>query len=108
MNKYDTYYKVRECLLLSSFLAHKSDEGRLIVAVICQAIKDAMGLYDSDKERVYVSNDGMSRGKRKFITRQDEALGWLRSKEHYPFCKLVRMRGAWVDHLLTTKCGVEL
>jgi hypothetical protein len=108
MNKYDTYHRVYRCLLFSSFLAYHTDEGALVLAIICQAIQDAMGLYDADKERVYISGSRRSRGKRKFITRQNEAQEWFRDKKHYVYCDAIRLDRELVDRLLKTKCGVEL
>ena len=108
MDKYDTYQRTYRCLLLSSFIAYHTDEGALILAVICQAIQDAMGLYDADKERVYISSGRKSRRKRKFISRQQEAQEWFRDKKHYVYCNAIRLDRELVDKLLKTKCGVEI
>jgi hypothetical protein len=106
MDKYVKFAEVQSALVQSSFLARKTEEGALILAVVCQGVKDAMGLYGSADEKVYL--EGVNRQKREFISKQEDAIRWFRSKGHYPFCARIQLRCGLVDHLLTEQCGVKL
>lgn len=105
VDKYDTLRRVR--LFLSCSAEIQIPESEVYVGIICQAISDAMGLYGADREKVYISHTGNARGKRKFITQQEEALNWFRNEEHYPYCDVVGMDRERVD-MMFKQCGVEL
>ena len=79
-----------------------------MVAVVGQAIQDAMGLYGSDKERVYIPNERGVRGKRNYTTEQQIAIDWFIAGEHSKYCEVVEIEPSWINHLLKTKAGVKL
>ena len=85
-------------------------EGNLIVGIICQRIKDAMGMLRADKVRVYIPvSDVSSRYiKAKQMTHQQIAIEWFRNKEHWPWADLVDIEPTHIDWLLKTKAGVKL
>ena len=108
MDKHRILDEIHAQLIRATFLGCKTDEGRLMLATVVQGISDAMGLYNSAFEKVYIEHEGNARGKRKFITRQEEANQWFKEKGHYPFCDLINLEASWVTHLLRTKAGVEI
>lgn len=108
MDKHRILDEIHEQLIRARFLGCKTDEGRLMLAIVVQGISDAMGLHNSDTEKVYIEHEGNARGKRKFITRQEEANQWFKDNGHYPFCDLINLEASWVTHLLRTKAGVEI
>ena len=79
MDKYAIYNDIYERLIHSTILADKTDEGRLMVAVVGQAIQDAMGLYGADKELLYIPHKPGARGKRDFVTEQQAAINWFKA-----------------------------
>jgi hypothetical protein len=106
MDKYVKFAEVKAVLIERSFFGRKTGEGALLLGVVCQGIMDAMGLHNSANEKVYIENG--SRKKREFISKQEDAIRWFRSKGHYPFCARIQLRCGLVDYLLTEQCGVKL
>ncbi len=79
-------------------------EVNLVVNIIGQAVKDAMGLYGADAEIVpEVRVDRWWQGR----TQQDVAKEWFRTKKHWPYCDLIEIEPTWINALLK-KAGVEL
>ena len=107
MDKYSVYNDIHERLINSTLLAG-SEEGALIVGVIGQAIQDAMGLYNSECEKVYVEGAVDSKLRRKWITRQQDAINWFKDKGHYSFADMVEIDPTWITHLLRTKGAVAI
>ena len=109
MDKYSIYndieQRIRNCNTWT-----KTREGGLIVGIICQRIKDAMGILRADKVRVYIQVSDVSSKyvKRRAATHQQIAIEWFRNKEHFPWCDLVDITPTWINHLLKTKAGVQL
>lgn len=108
MDKYGIYNdiesRIRNCNTWT-----KTREGGLIVGIICQRIKDAMGILRADKVRVYTQVSVSSKYSRaKQMTHQEVAIEWFRNKEHFPWADLVDVEPTWINWLLKNKAGVEL
>ena len=83
------------------------------MGIICQRIKDAMGILEADKERVYLPRDSKAWVNQRYVkrntaTHQQIAVQWFRNKEHFPWADLVDIEPTHIDWLLKTKAGVEL
>lgn len=113
MDKYRIYSDIHDQIVSATFLAEKTDEGRLMVAVVGQAIQDAMGLWGADKDEVLSQFDGGTGAGRKYVkkqrvTRQAEAIEWLKAKGHYPWMDMLEIEPSWIDWLIKNKAGVSL
>lgn len=112
MDNYSIYSDIEDRLkYLNEFT--QTPEGNLIVGIICQRIKDAMGILDADRERVYLPREGKAWVNQRYVkqrsaTHQEIAIKWFRDKEHFPLADLVDIEPTHINWLLKTKAGVKL
>lgn len=102
MDKFSIYNDIEKRIQNCNEIT-KTAEGKLIVWLVCERIKDAMGMGKAARQGPRVSQIWNERK-----THQQIAIEWFRDEEHFPLCDAIDVNPSWINSLLKTKAGVEL
>lgn len=105
MDKYELYRSFKDRVVKVVIDEVGDDEEyMLLIAVVLQAIQDAMGLYLADANiiRAYIVPE------ERRSCHQEDAVRWFRGRGHWLFCDICGVEPTWITWWLKNKAGVEI